>query len=58
MRERERGGQAGRKGDRNGLVCLKEGMGEVNQQGDRQRETNNQLVHCDTLRIRTAQGTV
>ena len=28
-------------------------MGEVNQQGDRQRETNNQLVHSDTLRIRT-----
>ena len=57
MRERERGGQAGWKGDRKCLVCLKEGMGEVNQQGDRQRGTNNQvnhqLVHSDTLRVRT-----
>ena len=31
--ERERGGQAGRKGDRNYLVCLKEGMGEVKSAG-------------------------
>ena len=44
--ERERSGQAGKKGNRKCLVCLKEGMGGgVNQQGDRQRETNNQLVH-------------
>ena len=27
MRERERGGQSGRKGDRKYFVCLKEGMG-------------------------------
>ena len=45
--ERERGGQSGRKGDRKYLVCLKEGK------TDRQTETNNQLVHSDTLRIRT-----
>ena len=49
--ERERGGQSGRKGDRKYLVCFKEGMGggEIN----RKTETNNQLVHSDTLRIRT-----
>ena len=52
-KERARGRQTGRKGDRICLVCLREGMGEVNQQGDRQREANNQLVHSDTLRIRT-----
>ena len=47
MREsgRERGGQAGRKGDRKYLVCLKEGRGEGGE--------INQLVHSDTLRIRT-----
>ena len=48
--ERERGGQSGRKGDRTYLVCLKEGMGDVKSTG---RQTNNQLVHSDTLRIRT-----
>ena len=50
MRESERGGQSGRKGDRKYLVCLKEGMGEVKSIG---RQTHNQLVHSDTLRIRT-----
>ena len=30
---RERGGQAGRKGDRKYLVCLKKGMGEVKSTG-------------------------
>ena len=54
MRERERGGQSGRKGDRKYLVCLKEGMGggEINRKTDKQRQTTN-LFTLDTLRIRT-----
>ena len=39
------------------LRMFKGGVGEANQKGDRQRETNNQvthqLVYSDTLRIRT-----
>lgn len=35
--ERERGGQSGRKRDRQYFVCLKEGMGDVKSTG---RQTN------------------
>ena len=56
MRERERGGQSGRKGDRKYLVCLKEGMGggAINRKTDKQRQTTNlfTLTHC-ALRVRT-----
>ena len=54
MREREWGGQAGRKEGRPKMFSMFKGRDrEVNQQADRQRETNNQLAHSDILRIRT-----
>ena len=42
-RERERGGQSGRKGDTKYLVCLKEGMGgcEFNRKTDKRRQRTN-----------------
>ena len=53
--ERERGGQAGRKGDRKYLVCLKKGWGEgdeINRKTDKQRQTSNlfTLTHCASER--------
>ena len=54
MRERERGGQAGRKGDRKCFVCLKEGMGggEISRETDKERQTTNlfTLTHCASER--------
>ena len=54
MRESERGGQSGRKGDRKYLVCLKEGMEgcEINRKTDKQRQTTNlfTLTHCASER--------
>ena len=57
---RERGRQAGKKGAKKIEYFKGTYWREFNQNGDRQRETDNQiihqLVHSDTLCIRTNKG--